>query len=142
MKRSGVGGTVLAILAGVVVNVVLSLATDQVLHVTGIYPPWGEPMYEPSLNALALSYRIVFAVLAGYVTARLAPSAPMRHVQWLAGLGFALAVLGIGAAAKAQLGPLWYPVALAVLTFPAVYAGGVLERRRVAGVDARGDRRM
>jgi hypothetical protein len=31
-----------AVLLGFVVVVVLSLGTDQVLHVLRVYPPWGE----------------------------------------------------------------------------------------------------
>jgi len=38
------GRSVGAVLAGFVVVAGLSLATDQVLHVLRVYPPWGEPM--------------------------------------------------------------------------------------------------
>jgi hypothetical protein len=44
---------------GFMTVVVLSLGTDQVLHVVQVYPPWGQPMYDPWLNLLALSYRSV-----------------------------------------------------------------------------------
>ena len=70
-----------AIVIGFLSVAVLSLATDQVLHVLDVYPPWGEPMYDPGLNALALSYRILYTILGGYITARLAPRRPMRHVM-------------------------------------------------------------
>jgi hypothetical protein len=63
-----------------VVVVVLSLGADEVLHLLKVYPPWGVPMYEPGLNLLALTYRSVFTFIGGYVTARLAPHSPMRHV--------------------------------------------------------------
>src|SRR5690606_23068168 len=43
-------------------NAIVTTITDQIFHVLDVYPPWGQPMHEPSLNALALSYRIVFAV--------------------------------------------------------------------------------
>ena len=33
-----------AVAAGFAAIVVLSLGTDQVLHVLRVYPPWGEPM--------------------------------------------------------------------------------------------------
>ena len=45
--------------------VALSLGTDQVLHVLGVYPPWNVPMRDPGLNLLALAYRSVYAVLGG-----------------------------------------------------------------------------
>ena len=68
-----------AVIAGFVAIFVLSLATDQVLHSLGVYPPWGEPMRATSLNLLALSYRLVYDTFGCYLTARLAPRHPMRH---------------------------------------------------------------
>ena len=53
-----------AIILGFVAVAVLSLGTDEVLHLLNVYPPWGEPMYDPRLNLLALSYRIVYTILA------------------------------------------------------------------------------
>src|SRR5512138_2664164 len=84
----------LAMLAGFFTVVALSLATDQVLYVLQVYPPWGEPMFAPGLNALALSYRVVFTILGGFVTARLAPYAPMRHVTILAVTGLIAGAAG------------------------------------------------
>jgi hypothetical protein len=57
---------------------VLSLATNQVLHVLDVYPPWGQPMHATSLVLLALSYRLVYGVLGSYIAAgsRRAGSAP------------------------------------------------------------------
>jgi len=52
-----------ALVAGFLTVVVLSLGTDQLMHVLGVYPPWGQTMYEPALNVLALSYRIVYTIL-------------------------------------------------------------------------------
>jgi len=109
------GRSVLALVAGFVVVVVLSLAVDEVLHILKVYPPWGEPMNDPGLNLLAMAYRAVITVLGGYVTARLAPYAPMRHAAIGAGIGLALGTLGvIGAMSVGGLGPLWYPIGVAV----------------------------
>jgi hypothetical protein len=118
-----------AIFAGFITVVVLSLATDQLLHVLNVYPPWGEPMWEPSLNLLALSYRTVYTIFAGYLTARLAPHAPMRHVAVVGILGLIGGTAGaITAIAMADLGPNWYPIALAVTAFPSVWIGGLMHR--------------
>ena len=112
---SRLGRSVLALVAGFVVVVVLSLAVDEVLHILKVYPPWGEPMNDPGLNLLAMAYRAVITVLGGYVTARLAPYAPMRHAAIGAGIGLALGTLGvIGAMSVGGLGPLWYPIGVAV----------------------------
>ncbi|MPY89141.1 MAG: hypothetical protein GEU99_14595, partial [Luteitalea sp.] len=83
-----------AVLAGFISVVVLSLATDQLLHVLEVYPPWGEPMWEPALNLLALSYRTVYNVASGYITASLAPHARMRHVVVLGIIGFVAGTVG------------------------------------------------
>jgi hypothetical protein len=124
------GRSVGAIAAGFVVTAALSLGTDQALHVLGVYPPWGAPMYDTGLNALALAYRVVFTVLGCYLTARLAPRAPMRHALTLGWIGFALSTLG-GAVAitTADLGPSWYPILLALSSLPCAWLGGKLGGR-------------
>ncbi|MEP7246218.1 MAG: hypothetical protein ABI885_21405 [Gammaproteobacteria bacterium] len=118
-----------AVFAGFLTVVVLSLGTDQVLHVMQVYPPWGQPMHEPGLNLLALAYRVVYTVLGGYVTARLAPRAPMVHVWVLAAIGLVLGTAGAIATIPMNLGPAWYPIALAVTAVPCTWLGGVLLRR-------------
>jgi len=119
-----------AVLAGFVAVFVLSLGTDEVLHVLQVYPPWIQPMYDPGLNLLALAYRMVYGVLGSYITARLAPHAPMRHVWIGAIIGFVLSSGGVMAALRMKLGPVWYPVALALSVFPTAWLGGMLHRRR------------
>ncbi len=120
-----------AVLFGFLSVAVLSLATDQLLHVLDVYPPWGEPMWDPALNLLALSYRTVYTIAGGYLTAALAPRAPMRHVAILAGIGTVTAIAGaVTAITMADLGPNWYPILLAVTSFPSVWLGGVLHERR------------
>jgi hypothetical protein len=119
-----------AIVVGFFSVAVLSLGTDQVLHVLQVYPPWGEPMYDPGLNALALSYRILFTIAGGYITAILAPHSPMRHVAVVGLLGLLTGSAGaIVTIRMANLGPNWYPIALAVTGFPCVWLGGVLYTR-------------
>ena len=123
-----IGRSVLAVIAGFVTVVVLSTATDAVLHVLNVYPPNGEPMYDPALNALALSYRCVITVLGGYVCARLAPSRPLRHAFILGVIGLAAGTLGVVATWNMGLGPHWYPIALAVTGLPLTWLGGYLYR--------------
>ena len=125
------GRSVASVFAGFVTVVVLSLGTDQLLHVFHVYPPWGQPMYAASLNLLALSYRIVYTILGGYVTARMAPDSPMRHVWILGGIGFVFGLIGVIATMPMHMGPSWYPIAIAVTALPCTWLGGILAVRRI-----------
>lgn len=125
-----IGRSLVALLAAIVANVVLAFVIDELLHVLGVYPPWGVPMYSTSLNALALSYRLAIAVLGGIVVARLAPRAPVRHALLLAAIGLVLGGMGVVVALTHDLGPVWYPIALALLSPPAGIGGAVWYARR------------
>src|SRR5262249_35194854 len=51
-----------AVLAGVLVIIILSIATDTMLLVSGIFPPFGQPMAD-TLFVVALAYRCLFSVV-------------------------------------------------------------------------------
>ena len=122
-----------AILAGFVAVVVLSVGTDQVFHALKVYPPFGQPMWDPKLNLLALSYRCVYGALGSYIAGRLAPRRPMKHAMILAGIGFVLSILGtIGSVVMKVQGPLWYPISIAVTALPFGWLGGWLASRKRA----------
>lgn len=123
------GRSAWAVFAGIVTIFVLSLAVDQVFHVLDVYPPWGQPMREPGLNALALGYRLPINVLGCWLIARLAPRAPLKHALIGGAIGLVLSLLGIVAAVKQDLGPLWYPVLLAASALPCAWLGGTLRSR-------------
>src|SRR4029434_400695 len=102
--------SVAAVLAGFLAVAGLALGTDEVFHLLQVYPPWGVTMTDPRLFALALSYRIVYTVLGGWITARLAPRSPMRHVTVLGIIGLIGGAAGVAVAiGRSDLGPLWYP---------------------------------
>jgi len=104
---------------------VLSLGTDVVLHAVRVFPPWGQPMSD-ALFVLATAYRIVYTVGGGYITARLAPGRPMRHVIVLGCVGLVAATIGLVATWNSgpDLGPKWYPILLVVTALPCVWLGG------------------
>ncbi|HQR36586.1 MAG TPA: hypothetical protein PLK30_27925 [Blastocatellia bacterium] len=126
------GRSILAVFLGFLAVVVLSLGTDQVMHVLNVYPPWNEPMNEVSDNLLALTYRCVYGVIGSYVTAKFAPHSPMRHVWIGAGIGFVISLLGVFATMNRNLGPIWYPIALVVTALPCAWLGGMLYLRQSA----------
>lgn len=114
-----------AVLAGFVLVVVLSIVTDMILEAAGIFPSPTEGLFITWMLVLALFYRTVYTVLAGYVTAALAPTNPKRHVMILGIIG-TLAGVG-GVVAGWTLSQHWYPIALAVLAYPSVWLGGKLK---------------
>ena len=125
-----IGRSVLAVLAGFLVILVLSLGTDVALHASGVYPPWGKTMAD-SLFGLATAYRIVFGILGCWVAARLAPDRPMAHAMALGVVGVAISLAGLAYAQKQgpEFGPLWYSIAIVGISLPCAWIGG---RIRVA----------
>ena len=129
------GRSVLAVLAGFVVIFVLSLGTDVILHSSGVYPPWGQPMSN-SLFGLATAYRIVYGILGCWVTARLAPDKPkpMTHAMILGVIGLVFSLAGLVFAQKQgpELGPLWYSIAIVAIALPCAWAGGRIRESQLA----------
>ena len=123
------GRSIGAILAGVVVGIVLSLGTDIVLHVIGVFPPWGQSMvgFDGPL-LLATVYRAIYGVAASYVIAQLAPDRPMAHALVGGVLGLAAGIRGaiLTWNKGPAFGPHWYPIALIVLAMPQAWVGGQL----------------
>ena len=114
-----------AVVAGFVIVAVLSVATDALLETNGIFPQQAHPeQYVTWMWLLALLYRSAYAVLGGYLAAKLAPSNPMKHAKILAVIGTVAATLGL--LANLDKPALWYPVLLAVLSYPSVWWGGKL----------------
>ena len=127
--RRGLGRSILSVFLGFITVVVLSLATDEVFHLLRVYPPWNQPMNDPGLNLLALSYRIIYTVLGSYIAARLAPSSPMLHAWVLGVIGFVIGTAGAIATIPLHLGPAWYPIAIAATALPCAWLGGRLQGR-------------
>ena len=115
-----------AVLAGLLAIVILSTATDAVLHATGVYPPFPEVMAE-ALFVLAIAYRIVYGIAGGYIAARLAPDYRMQHALVLGGIGIVLSTAG--AVAMWAYGPAWYSLANIAVAVPCAWVGGRLETR-------------
>ena len=122
-----IGRSILAVIAGTVIGVVVTLGTDQVLHVIGVFPPWGQPVTSAPL-LLATAYRIVYGVLGSYIIARLAPDRPMLHALIGGALGLIASTVGAVVTWNGgpEFGPHWYPIALIVTAIPCAWAGGKL----------------
>ncbi len=121
------GRSLVAWIAGAATGILLSIGTDMVMHSTGIFPPFGQPMSD-SLFVLATAYRTAYGVLGSYIVARLAPYRPMWHAMVLGVVG--VIVSAIGAAVTwnkgPEFGPHWYPISLVVLALPQSWLGARL----------------
>jgi hypothetical protein len=120
-----------AIVAGVLFIIVVTTLVDIVLHAAGVFPPMDQPI-DDRLALLATAYRIVISIGGAWLTARLAPDRPMRHVLILGVVGTFLGLVGVVATWNRGLGPRWYPILLAVLAIPQCWVGGKLYEMRAA----------
>lgn len=132
--QRNISRSVLALLAGFVAVVILSVGTDFALHATGVFLSLGERMQD-SFFALATVYRTVYGIIGSYLTARLAPNRPMGHAMVGGFIGLALSLVGaiVTWNRGPEFGPHWYPIALVVLALPTAWLGGFLRTRQLAG---------
>lgn len=119
--------SIVAVFAGAVASIVLSVGTDALMHATGIFPAGTEPIND-ALFALATMYRTIYGVVGAYITARLAPDRPMMHALVLGGFGVVASTAGAIAmwSKLPALGPKWYPLLLIALAVPPAWVGGKL----------------
>ena len=115
-----------ALIAGFATVAALSMGADALLHAMNYYPNDGTVGSDTGL-AVALTYRTVFTLLGGAVTAWLAPSHPQRLATMLGAIGTLFAILG--AVTMWNVGHQWYPVGLVVLAVPSTAFGGWLFTR-------------
>lgn len=121
-----------AVLAGLVVVGILDLGIDSVLHATGVYPPWFQPM-STSLWLLAIGYRTIDGITGGYIAAWLAPDRPVTHALGLGLIGIILSTAGVIATWNkgSEFGPKWYPLTLVAIALPCAFIGGLLRERQL-----------
>lgn len=121
------GRSLLALLAGMLAGIILSIGTDLLMHAIGLLPALGEPASSPMLM-VATIYRSIYGVIGSYIAARLAPSQPMTHALVLGMLGLVVSIIGAVVTWNKgpAFGPHWYSVALLVLALPTAWVGGKL----------------
>lgn len=124
------GRSIGAILAGFVAVVILSLGTDGILHVLGIYPLLGQRMSD-QLFVWATIYRTLYGILGSYLTTRLAPERPMWHAMVGAIFGMILGAVGAVVTWNKDMGPHWYPLALIATGIPCAWIGGSIRERQL-----------
>jgi hypothetical protein len=93
-------------------GIILSLGTDELLHLAQVFPPWDQRASDALLQ-LATVYRTIYGTAGSYIAARLAPNRPMLHAMSLVTWN-----------KSPVFGPHWYPGALVVFAIPTAWAGG------------------
>lgn len=119
-----------AVFAGLLAIFILTTLVDVLLHASGVFPPWGQPMPD-ALFGLATAYRILFGIAGGFITARLAPDRPMMHAMILAAIGTVLSIIGAAVTwgKGPQFGPKWYALAVIAISIPCCWIGARLLRK-------------
>lgn len=131
-----IGRSVLALLAGFVLVLALTLVTDFALHAAGVFAPLGQASSSGALM-LATVYRTLYGILGSYLTARLAPHHPMQHALLGGIIGFALSTAGAIAtwSRPETIDVHWYPVALVLLALPTAWVGGKIRTLQINGAE-------
>ena len=119
-----------AVVAGLLIIGVGSTLTDMALQALGIFPPFDSHAFATQLLLIATTQRAAWAILASFVTAKLAPSAPMTHALVFGGIGVAINIAG--AIAMWSAGAHWYPFTLAAICLPSGWLGGMLAGQKGA----------
>ena len=124
------GRSILALVAGMLTAILLSLGTDLGLHAVGLTPSLGQPMSDSWL-LVATTYRTIYGVLASYIVARLAPNRPMQHALLAGFIGLVVSIAVAVGTWNSGLGPHWYPLSLVVLALPPAWVGGKLREMQL-----------
>jgi hypothetical protein len=114
-----------AVLTGLIFIGVSHTATDFVLESTGVLPK-GHLNVGTALILFVIGYRAILSLAGCYLTAKLAPTNPMKHSLILGGIGTVLSAAGAIATADMNLGPAWYAWSLVVIALPLAWVAGKL----------------
>lgn len=113
-----------AILAGFFVGALLSVGTDFLLNLTGIMSMQNFRSNSSWVVLAVIFYRFIFNVTGSYMTAKLAPSKPMRHALILGFTGTVLA--SVGSLIMWEQAVPWYNISIILISLPGAWLGGKL----------------
>ena len=126
--KTSIAKSIGAVITGIATGIILSTVTDIVLEKNGLMKTDPFDANPAWLIMLVTLYRTIYNITGAYITARLAPSKPMKHVLILGVLGLLASITGT--IVMWHLPPHWYPIALDVLALPSAWLGGKLALRK------------
>jgi hypothetical protein len=113
-----------AILGGFALNTVLSAGTDFALNAAGTFNMENFKANSNSIILVVIIYRFIFSTVGGYLTAKLAPSSPMKHSIILGIIGTVLSILATIAMWDPTVA--WYNISVILMLIPSAYIGAKL----------------
>src|SRR5688572_24160585 len=119
-----------AVIAGLVFIFITRSGVDFILESLGIFTPPTQRFDTPWMLVTATVYRAVLSIAGCFLTGILAPSNPMMHSLILGLIGLTLSTAAAIITIPMDVGPAWYPIALAILSVPCAWLGGKLAERR------------
>lgn len=126
------GRSILAIVVGFVLTGALNVGTNAVFAAVApdLAPRPGTPTTNTGVLLVISAYVAVYGILGCYVTARLAPSHPMRHALIMGGIALAMSIpITIGAWNDA---PAWFNLYNLLAVMPYAWIGGRIREVELA----------
>ena len=126
--------SVLAVVAGFVFTVVVTLALDVLMNRIGMFSRHAVNVTTGAW-LIAVAYRFVVGTAGAWITAKFAPHRPLLHALIGGAIGTAIGLVGLVMAMikGPEMGPLWYAFAVLIMILPASYIGGSLVKDDVRG---------
>lgn len=118
--------SVAALLVGIAIVFALSAGTDLLLEHLNIFPAVSQRQFAVWMLLVALSYRCLFAIAAGYITATIAAKKRMRHVTILGYIALIVSIVGV--ITNWDKPNQWYAVAVAITCLPCIWLGGKIKK--------------
>ncbi len=116
-----------SVVAGIMLAMILSLITHEILFLLDIFPQIGKPMFDNQLVTIELIYHSFYAVAGGCITAKIAEKKARRAVFIL---GTKEAVMWLmGTLLLWHHSPPWYNITKALLGVPLAILGGRIYER-------------
>ena len=115
---------IISVIAGIMLAMILSFLTHELLFLIGIFPQIGKPMFDNQLVIIELVYHSLYAVAGGYLTAKIAEKKARRAV-FILGTKEAIMWL-LGTLLLWNHSPAWYNLTKALLGVPLAMLGGFI----------------
>lgn len=113
-----------AILSGLLLGAVLSIGTDFLMDKMEIMSMENFKQTSLFVIFIVMVYRFIFNVIGCYLTAKISPNKPMKHVIIIGIIGTVLSILGSLVMWDKAIP--FYNIGVILISFPSAWIGGKL----------------